>query len=166
MAAEGYFRASGRVAAVNVTTGPGGTNAVTGVFGAYVDSIPMVVISGQVKWETLVRSTDLPLRQLGDQEVDIVRMVDGITKYAVLVKDPESIRYHLERALHLATAGRPGPVWIDVPINVQAAQINPDELQGYNPIEDAINLETPDTKQARPVNVDTDYKQKLEKQKA
>ena len=146
MAAEGYFRASGRVAAVNVTTGPGGTNAVTGVFGAYVDSIPMVVISGQVKWETLVRSTDLPLRQLGDQEVDIVRMVEGITKYAVLIKDPESIRYHLERALHLATAGRPGPVWLDVPINVQAAQIDPETLEGYDPSEDATAWEFSDLK--------------------
>ena len=144
MAAEGYFRASGKVAAVNVTTGPGGTNAVTGVFGAYVDSIPMIVVSGQVKWETLVRSTNLPLRQLGDQEVDIVRMVEGISKYAVLIQDPKTIRYHLERALHLASSGRPGPVWLDVPINVQAAQINPDELQGYDPSEDAIAWESSD----------------------
>jgi len=148
MAAEGYFRASGKVAAVNVTTGPGGTNAVTGVFGAYVDSIPMIVVSGQVKWETLVRSTNLPLRQLGDQEVDIVRMVEGISKYAVLVQDPKTIRYHLERALHLASSGRPGPVWLDVPINVQAAQINPDELQDYNPSEDAIAWENGDLDEA------------------
>jgi len=148
MAAEGYFRASGKVAAVNVTTGPGGTNAVTGVFGAYVDSIPMIVVSGQVKWETLVRSTNLPLRQLGDQEVDIVRMVEGISKYAVLVQDPKTIRYHLERALHLASSGRPGPVWLDVPINVQAAQINPDELQGYDPSEDAIAWENGDLSSA------------------
>ena len=148
MAAEGYFRASGKIAAVNVTTGPGGTNAVTGVFGAYVDSIPMIVVSGQVKWETLVRSTNLPLRQLGDQEVDIIRMVEGITKYAVLIEDPKTIRYHLERALHLASSGRPGPVWLDVPINVQAAQINPAELQGYDPSEDAIAWETHDLDKA------------------
>jgi len=142
MAAESYFRVTNRLAAVNVTTGPGGTNAVTGVYGAYVDSMGMIVISGQVKWETLVRSTSLPLRQLGDQEVDIVKMVEGITKYAVVIHDPLSIRYHLERALHLAATGRPGPVWLDVPINVQAAKINPTELKGYNSAEDEIVFET------------------------
>jgi acetolactate synthase-1/2/3 large subunit len=109
MAAESYFRLTNRVAAVNVTTGPGGTNAITGVYGAHVDSMAMVVVSGQVKWETCARSTPLPLRQLGDQEVDIVRMVEPITKYAVVIQDPASIRYHLERALHLATHGRPAP---------------------------------------------------------
>src|SRR6185295_18124481 len=98
----------------NVTTGPGGTNAITGVFGAWVDSLGMVVVSGQVKWETLVRSTDLPLRQLGDQEVDIVRLVDPITKDAGVVTEPESIRYHLEKAIHLAQTGRAGPVWLDI----------------------------------------------------
>jgi acetolactate synthase-1/2/3 large subunit len=144
MAAEGYFRVTNRIAAVNVTTGPGGTNAVTGVYGAYVDSMAMIVVSGQVKWETLVRSTGLPLRQLGDQEVDIIRMVEGVTKYAVLVKDPLTIRYHLERALYLATYGRPGPVWLDVPINVQAAKIDPDALPAYDPAEDAIAFETHD----------------------
>jgi acetolactate synthase-1/2/3 large subunit len=137
MAAEGYYRAGRRMAAVNVTTGPGGTNAITGVYGAYVDSIPMLVVSGQVKWETCVRSTGLPLRQLGDQEVDIVRMVAPVTKYAVLVSDPASIRYHLERALHLATQGRPGPVWLDIPGNVQGAQVDPELLAGYDPAEDA-----------------------------
>lgn len=144
IAAESYFRLSNRLAAVNVTTGPGGTNAVTGVYGAFVDSIGMVVISGQSKWETLVRSTSLPLRQLGDQEVDIVRMVEGITKYAVFVERPESIRYHLERAIYLASHGRPGPVWLDVPINVQSAQIEPEALAGYDPQEDAIAWETRD----------------------
>ncbi len=103
MAAESYFRMSGRLAALNVTTGPGGTNALTGVWGAYVDSIGMIVISGQVKFETVVRSTKLPLRQLGDQELDIVKVVEPITKYAVMVTDVQTIRYHLERALHLAT---------------------------------------------------------------
>jgi len=143
MAAEGYYRAGRRMAAVNVTTGPGGTNAITGVYGAYVDSIPMVVVSGQVKWETCVRSTGLPLRQLGDQEVDIVRMVEPVTKYAVLVTDPASIRYHLERALHLATQGRPGPVWLDIPGNVQGAQVDPELLAGYDPAEDADLLPAP-----------------------
>ncbi len=144
MAAEGYFRVTNRLAAVNVTTGPGATNAITGVYGAYVDSMGMVVISGQSKWETLVRSTHLPLRQLGDQEVDIVRMVEGVTKYAVLVQDPLTIRYHLERALHLAGSGRPGPVWLDVPINVQGAKVDPAALRAYDPAEDAIAFATTD----------------------
>ena len=144
MAAESYFRVTNRLAAVNVTTGPGGTNAVTGVYGAHVDSMGMIVLSGQVKWETLVRSTNLPLRQLGDQEVDIVKMVEGITKYAVVVHDPLTIRYHLERALHLAATGRPGPVWLDVPINVQAAKIHPTEIKEYDPAEDKIVFETQD----------------------
>src|SRR5271168_1063912 len=137
MAAESYFRLTNRLAAVNVTTGPGGTNAITGVWGAHVDSLGMIVISGQVKRETMVRSTKLPLRQLGDQEVDIVRMVEGITKYAVVVWEPESIRYHLEKALHLATSGRPGPTWIDIPVDVQGAQIDPDKLKAYDPADDA-----------------------------
>jgi acetolactate synthase-1/2/3 large subunit len=144
MAAESYYRVTGRLAAVNVTTGPGSTNAITGVYGAYVDSMAMIVVSGQVKWETLVRSTNLPLRQLGDQEVDIIRMVGGVTKYAVLVKDPQSIRYHVERALHLAVSGRPGPVWLDVPINVQSTKIDPAALPGYDPAEDAPEFETRD----------------------
>ncbi len=137
MAAESYFRMSGRLAAVNVTTGPGGTNAITGVWGAWVDSLGMVVVSGQVKFETTVASTPLPLRQLGDQEIDIVSMVKGITKYAVMVTDPTTIRYHVERALHLATLGRPGPVWLDIPMNVQGALVDPHSLSAYDPAEDA-----------------------------
>ena len=133
MAAQGYFRATGKLAAVNVTTGPGGTNAITGVYGAWVDSLGMVVISGQVKYETLVRSTALPLRQLGDQEVDITKLVGSITKYAHMVTEPESIRFHLEKAIHLARTGRPGPVWLDIPINVQFALVDPEVLQGYIP---------------------------------
>ena len=144
IAAEGYTRVSGRMAAVNVTTGPGGTNAITGVWGAYVDSIPMIVVSGQVKFETVVRSTDLPLRQLGDQEVDIARMVSTCTKYAVMVTDPSLIRYELERSLFLATSGRPGPVWLDIPMNVQGALIDPATLKGYDPAQDAAAAPTTD----------------------
>src|SRR5262245_61615400 len=144
IAAQGYYRLTNRLAAVNVTTGPGGTNAITGVFGAWVDSLGMVVVSGQVKWETLVRSTGLPLRQLGDQEVDIIRLVEPITKYAVMVTDPNSIRYHLERALHLARSGRPGPVWLDVPINVQGAPVDESALPGYQPREDRLAFATTD----------------------
>jgi acetolactate synthase I/II/III large subunit len=144
MAAESYYRLTNRLAAVNVTTGPGGTNAITGVYGAWTDSIGMIVVSGQVKWETVVRSTDLPLRQLGDQELDIVKLVEPITKYAVMVTDPQTIRYHLEKAIHLARTGRPGPCWVDVPMNVQGAKIDPDSLVGYDPSEDAIQFTTPD----------------------
>jgi acetolactate synthase-1/2/3 large subunit len=133
--AEAYTRLSNRLAVVNVTSGPGGTNAITGVYGAYVDSIGMLVISGQVKWETTVRSTGLPLRQYGDQELDIEELVRPITKYCFMVTDPESIRYHLEKALYLATSGRPGPVWLDIPLNVQASKINPETLKGFDPRE-------------------------------
>ncbi len=138
MAAEGYARVTGKVGVVNVTTGPGAINALNGVFGAWTDSIPLLVISGQVKRETCMASYRLPgLRQLGDQEVDVVGMVRSITKYAVLVTDPQSIRYHLERALFLASSGRPGPCWIDVPVDVQSSEIEPEQLPAYDPAEDA-----------------------------
>ncbi len=139
MAAEGYARTTGQVGVVSVTTGPGGINALNGVFGAWTDSIPLLVVSGQVKRETLLSTHGLTgrLRQLGDQEVDIVGMVRGITKYAVTVIDPATIRYHLERALHLATHGRPGPCWLDVPVDVQATTIDPAALRAYDPAEDA-----------------------------
>ncbi len=146
MAADSYFRSSGKLAALNVTTGPGGTNAITGVYGAYVDSLGMIVVSGQVKFETLVVSTKLPLRQLGDQEVNIVDMVKPITKYAVLVTEVDSIRYHLEKALYLAKSGRPGPVWLDVPINIQGALIDPSALRAYDPKEDQLDYETKNLK--------------------
>lgn len=130
MAADAYYRVTGRVAAVNVTTGPGGINALNGVFGAWVDSLAMIVVSGQVKRQTLVASTGLPLRQLGDQEADVIAMARGITKYAALVERPEDIRLHLDHALRLATGGRPGPVWLDIPVDVQAAMVDPAALRG------------------------------------
>ena len=136
MAAEAYYRLTNRLAVVNVTSGPGGTNAITGVYGAFVDSIGMLVISGQVKMETTVRHTGLPLRQFGDQELDIEPLVRPITKYATMVTDPRSIRYHLEKAIYLATTGRPGPCWLDIPLDVQAATIDPDDLlPGFDPRE-------------------------------
>lgn len=140
MAAEGYARITNRVGVVNVTSGPGGVNALNGVFGAWTDSIPMLVLSGQMKRETLLGTRGLTgkLRQLGDQEVDIVRMVQGITKYAQLVTEPSSIRYHLEKALFLAAHGRPGPCWLDVPVDVQAAMVDPETMPGYDPAEDTI----------------------------
>lgn len=137
IAAESYARLSGHMAAVNVTTGPGGLNTLTGLHGAWTDSLPMIVISGQVRTETLVACQDDPdLRQLGDQEVDIIRIVTPLTKIAVLIRDPQTIRYHLERALHLAVTGRPGPVWIDVPMNVQGALVEEASLTGYDPAEE------------------------------
>lgn len=139
MAAEGYARISGVPGVVNVTTGPGGINALNGVFGAWTDSIAMLVISGQVKRQTCMATAGtIGLRQLGDQEVDIVAMARGITKYAVLIDDPATIRYHLERAWHLAKSGRPGPCWLDVPIDVQSAMIDPSALRAYDPQEDDI----------------------------
>ena len=146
IAAESYARVTGQMGVINVTTGPGGINALNGVFGAFTDSIPMLVISGQVKRETLLATHGLngKLRQLGDQEADIVGMVKGITKYAVTVRDPQTIRYHLERAMHLAVSGRPGPCWLDIPVDVQAMKIDPESMPGYDPAEDAIVFETPD----------------------
>lgn len=136
IAAEGYARLTQNVAAVCVTTGPGGINALTGVLGGWVDSIPMLVISGQVKYSTTVASTDVPVRQLGDQEWPIVDTVKNMTKYSVMVTDPLEISYHLEKALWLATNGRPGPSWIDVPINVQSADIDPVLLEHFSPSEE------------------------------
>jgi acetolactate synthase-1/2/3 large subunit len=134
MAADAYARLGGKPAILNVTTGPGGINALNGVFGAYTDSLPMVVVSGQVRRETIAGNFPLGLRQLGDQEVDIVRMVGGITKSAVAVQDPQRIRYEIEKAVHLATTGRPGPTWVDVPIDIQGAFIDPDTLPGFDPL--------------------------------
>lgn len=131
MAAEGYARITGGPGAALVTSGPGGTNAVTGVYGAWVDSIPTIFISGQVTQDTLIGATGL--RQFGIQEANIVEIVKPITKYAVTVTDPQTIRYHVEKACHLATTGRPGPVWIDVPLDVQSRMVNPEELGGFVP---------------------------------
>jgi acetolactate synthase I/II/III large subunit len=135
IAAEGYARTTGGIGVVCVTTGPGGTNTITGVLGQWHDSIPAIYISGQVRRDTTVGSTSLPLRQLGDQEADIVRLVSPITKYAVSVVDPALVRYHFEKAAWIATHGRPGPVWIDIPLNVQSAQVEPISLEGFNPRE-------------------------------
>jgi len=132
MAAESYARLTGLPALLNVTTGPGGINALNGVFGAYVDSIPMIVVSGQVKRETMVRSYSLPLRQLGDQEVDIVALAAPVTKWAAVLDDPADTRAVLQRAVWIAKSGRPGPVWIDVPLDVQAAPVEEGELHDFD----------------------------------
>ena len=139
MAAEGYARITNTPGLLNVTTGPGSINALNGVFGAWTDSIPMLILSGQVKRETCMRTYGITnLRQLGDQEVDIIRMVAGITKYSVWVDDPETIGYHLERAWYLAQNGRPGPCWLDIPVDVQSVQIDETKLRHYDPTEDAL----------------------------
>lgn len=133
IAAEGYTRMTGKLAAVCVTSGPGGTNAITGVMGGWLDSVPMFVISGQVKRETTIWSCpELGLRQLGDQEFDIIHSVSNMTKYAVMLTNPVEVAYHLEKALYLAMNGRGGPVWIDVPLDVQGAMVETDELIHFN----------------------------------
>ena len=133
MAAEGYARLSNQPALVNVTTGPGSTNTLTGVHGAWTDSIPMVIISGQVKTSTVTRIQHPKLRQLGDQEIDVCSVVNPICKYAHMVTDPSSIRYHLEKAYYLSTHLRYGPTWLDIPIDVQSAPIDPTALKAYEP---------------------------------
>lgn len=134
IAAEGYTRMTGELAAVCVTSGPGGTNAITGVMGGWVDSIPMFILSGQVKRETTIWSCpDLGLRQLGDQEFNIIASVSNMTKYAVMLTEPEKTAYHLEKALYLAREGRGGPVWLDIPLDVQGAVIETEGLVHFNP---------------------------------
>lgn len=134
IAAEGYTRMTGKLAAVCVTSGPGGTNAITGVMGGWLDSIPMFVLSGQVKRETTIWACpDLNLRQLGDQEFNIIDSVKNMTKYSVMVTNPKEIAYHLEKALYLALEGRKGPVWLDIPLDVQGAMIETDELIHFDP---------------------------------
>ena len=130
IAAEAYARVTNNLGVVLVTAGPGGTNALTGVAGAWLESTPCLIISGQVKRADLMGK--LGVRQLGSQEIDIVSMVAPITKYAVTVMDPTSIAYHLDKALHLAKNGRPGPVWLDIPLDVQATQIDPGSLRRYD----------------------------------
>lgn len=139
IAAEGYARINSKIAAVCVTSGPGGTNAITGVLGGWLDSIPMLIISGQVKYETTVDYSGLPLRQLGDQEFYITKAVDCMTKYAHMITQPNEIAYHLEKALYLAKTGRPGPCWIDIPLNIQGAIIDTDELIHFS--ENELNEE-------------------------
>lgn len=128
--AECYGRLNGFGVCV-VTTGPGGTNALTGIVGAWLDSIPMICISGQVKNELMKK--DKNLRQLGVQELNIVDVVKPVTKYAVVVRDARDIRFHLEKAIFLAKIGRPGPVWLDIPLDVQSAYVNSDSLRKFNP---------------------------------
>lgn len=129
MAAETYARIDYNMGVILVTTGPGGTNAITGVAAAWLESTPMLVISGQVKTQDLKEGYGV--RQRGNQEIGIVEIVSSITKYAVTIKNPMEIKYHLDKAIYEAKNGRPGPVWIDVPLDIQAAEIEEDKLQSY-----------------------------------
>ena len=129
-AAEAYTKVTGNLGVSLVTTGPGGTNAITGVAGAWLDSIPTLTISGQVRTDISAEGTKL--RQLGDQELNIIDIVKPITKYAVIVKNPMEVLYHLEKAIYLAKVQRPGPVWLDIPLDVQGSFVEPSKLQGFN----------------------------------
>ena len=134
IAAEGYARINQRLAVVNVTTGPGGLNCLIGLFGQWTDSVPVLYISGQVKYSTTMSSCkNIQLRQLGDQEVDIISVVKPLTKYAKMVIEPNEIKYHIDKAIYEATTGRKGPVWLDIPMNVQAALIDEEELKDFVP---------------------------------
>jgi acetolactate synthase-1/2/3 large subunit len=133
MAAETYAKLNENLGVALVTTGPGGTNALTGTAGAWLDSTPCLFISGQVKRSDMIGDTGV--RQMGVQELDIVSIVKSITKYAATVMEPSTIRYHLEKSAYLARTGRPGPVWIDIPLDVQASQIDPASLKGFDPNE-------------------------------
>ena len=135
IAAECYARIHNKLAVLCVTTGPGGTNAITGVVGGWLDSIPMLVISGQVRYDTTARWSGVGIRAMGDQEFDITKAVGCMTKYSEMIIDPGRIRYALEKALYLAQSGRPGPCWLDIPVNVQGAYIETEDLYGFDPAE-------------------------------
>lgn len=143
MAAVGYAKYNYTPGAALLTTGCGGTNAITGLLNAYQDNIPCIFISGQVKRKETTRLSKVPLRQFGVQEVDIITIVESITKYSVMLDDADRIRYELEKAIHIATTGRMGPVWIDVPMDIQGAIIDEKNLEGFIP----SNKETPSLKE-------------------
>ncbi|MCC8027253.1 MAG: thiamine pyrophosphate-binding protein, partial [Clostridium sp.] len=132
IAAEAYARIHNRIAALCVTTGPGGTNAITGVVGGWLDSIPMLVLSGQVRYDTTARWSGVGIRAMGDQEFDICKSIACMTKYSEMVIEPMRIRYCMEKALYLAKSGRPGPCWLDIPLNVQGAFIETEDLAGFD----------------------------------
>lgn len=143
MAAEAYARVSGKMAAVCVTSGPGATNTITGIMGAYQDSIPLIVISGNVRYGTMVASTNLKLRYRGVQELNIIPIVQSITKYAVMITDPLEVQCEVNKAIDIALEGRRGPVWVDIPLDMQSAIVETADLYPYNytPILPAITVE-------------------------
>jgi acetolactate synthase-1/2/3 large subunit len=134
MAADGFARHSGKLGVCYATSGPGATNILTGLVGAWQESTPLLFLTGQIKSTQTIQGSGIPhLRQFGTFEVDIVPVVESVTKYAQQVRDPQTIRFHLEKALHIAQSGRPGPVLLDLPLDVQGALIDPDQLPGYTP---------------------------------
>lgn len=147
MAAEAFERINNVPALVCCTTGPGGTNTLTGVLGAWLDSIPMFVISGQVKYPSTKMASGLNVRALGDQEYDIVPVASNMTKYAVTVTDPSTIKWHLDKAWFEMLSGRPGPVWLDIPQDVQRAIVETDELEGFDSSTERDALPKPPTRQ-------------------
>ncbi len=160
IAGEGYYRACGHLAVTCVTTGPGGTNAITGVLGQYLDSIPGLYISGQIKTSTYKHTYPyLNLRQLGDQEADIVSMVTPITKYAKTIYNPLDVKYELDKAISIALDGRPGPVWLDVPLDVQGATVDETLFKEFDPVMEIIDP-------VKHALVDEQIKQLIEKIKA
>jgi acetolactate synthase-1/2/3 large subunit len=138
IAAEAYARLHKQIPLVCVTTGPGGTNTLTGVVGAWLDSIPMLVISGQVRYAVTARGCNVDVRAIGDQEYDITKCVSAMTKYAVMLNKPNEAMYHLEKALYLAKNGRPGPVWLDVPLDVQSALVDEEDFIHFDPIKEGF----------------------------
>ena len=160
IAGEGYYRACGKLAVTCVTTGPGGTNAITGVLGQFLDSIPGLYISGQIKTSTYKHTYPyLNLRQLGDQEADIVSMVTPITKYAKTIYNPLDVKYELDKAIAIALDGRPGPVWLDVPLDVQGATVDETQFKEFDPTLEIIDP-------VKHALVDEQIKQLIEKIKA
>ena len=133
IAAESYARIHGKIAAVCVTTGPGGTNAITGVVGGWLDSIPMFVLSGQVRYDTTARWSGVGIRAMGDQEFDITKSIDCMTKYSEMVIDPMRIRFCVEKALYLSDSGRKGPTWLDIPLDIQGSYVETEDLIGFDP---------------------------------
>ena len=144
-AADGYAQYANKLGVVFATTGPGATNVVTSLASAYIDSTPLLVISGQVRRDTI--TTLAGVRQTGAQEVGIIPIVESVTKYAVTVMDPADIRYVLERAVYIALHDRPGTVWVDIPLDVQAAEIDPSSLRGYKPEEKAAAVNAEDLRE-------------------
>jgi acetolactate synthase-1/2/3 large subunit len=131
MAAESYARTTNKIGLCSVTTGPGGTNAITGVVGAWIDSIPMIIISGQVAKKDMINETKT--RQIGVQEINILDIVKPVVKYGSIIKNENNIKYELQKALYICKSGRPGPVWIDIPLDIQAKDINPKKIKKFKP---------------------------------
>ena len=144
IAAEGYAKISGNMAAVCVTSGPGATNALTGVMGAWVDSVPMCIMSGQMRYELSVAKTGLPLRFRGNQEFDIIGSVKNMTKYSKMIIDPFSIKKEIYKAVHIALSGRRGPVWLDIPLDIQNVLIDEADLYPVDSIENTPNFNESD----------------------